>query len=345
MSKEIDGYVVKQETVQGVMSIEDIEKNFNSFVKEIDSNMDKMSTVIQNDELNQISDEILKAKEYIETFSRGETKSFKEKTLSHLGNVPMIGDWAKGKYEEVRRTNFENSSVKEIIEGIFNTFEEKKKRLIVLSENIDLLRSNLQVQEAKLEEYIVQLDYIIDNTTSSGEKLKAIDMSIVAQSQRQVVKEMLYNQIDFILNLMETLMVKIVKTLPVLKNTLNSSVNIAATINSMKDTVEMMNSLEELTNKVTQESTNNIQSLIIDVMDNFSEKIDEEFYEKAADRNIQFTKDLIDSRKKYIEKSVKGYKNLKSIEVKMQQALLERANAEEETLQIMQSSTISSEAV
>jgi len=174
----------------------------------------------------------------------------------------------------------------------------------------------------------VVFDEIIQNPPSAADKMRALDMSIIAQTQDRISKEMIYSQLSFIIELMENLMVKISKTLPTLKNTLSNSLNIVGTINSIKDAVDMMNSLEELSNEITKTSSNNIQNLIIDVTKSLSDGTDIEFYKESAKRNEEFHNTLLESRKKYIKKNIGTYETLKQIEVDTSNQLQNRRKAE-----------------
>ena len=313
-------------------SIQELEQEFNSFIKEMETANETVSSGIQMDELNEIGDEVIKAKQYLTSFASGEKKSVREKAYSQLIALPLIGDWAKEKVEEVQVQQMENSGVKEVLEGIFESFEVKKKRLIELTTMAEGMRENLINQEQRLGKYIAQLDEIIANPPSVADKMRALDMSIIAQAQDRISKEMIYNQLNFIISMMEQLMTKISKTLPTLKNTLNNSLNIVGTINSIKDAVEMMNTLEDLSNEINETSSKNIQELIINVTDSMTDGTNIEFYRESAKRNEEFNATLIESRKKYITTSINNYNELKNIEENSQKMLLERSKAEEELL-------------
>ena len=296
-------------------SIQELEVEFSSFIKEMEVANDSVSSGIQMDELNEIGDEVIKAKQYLTSFASGEKKSVREQAYSQLKGLPLIGEWAGKKVQEAQTQSMKDSGVKEVLEGIFESFETKKKRLIELTTMAEEMRNNLITQETKLGGYITQLDQIIQNPPSVADKMRALDMSIIAQSQDRISKEMIYNQINFIIELMENLMIKISKTLPTLKNTLSNSLNIVGTINSIKDAVEMMNTLEDLSNEITRTSTNNIQNLIVDVTKSLSDGTDIEFYKESAKRNEQFNKTLTDARVKHIKTTVGNYETLKQIEV------------------------------
>jgi len=297
------------------LKIKELEIEFNAFIKDIEAANRAVTETIQMDELNEIGEEIIKAKEYLSSFAKGEKKSIREKAYNQLISLPVIGKWADTKVKEIQAQNMRDSGVNEVIEGIFTSFNLKKKRLVELAELADNMRNNLIEQEKKLGEYIKKLDEIIKNPESAAEKMRALDMSIIAQSQDRIIKEMIYNQLNFIIELLENLMIKISKTLPVLKNTLNNSLSIVGTINSISDAVQMMNTLEELTNEITRVSTNNIQDLIVNVTQSLANGSDIEFYKDAAKRNEEFTKSLMQERIKYIEKTVQNYETLKQLEI------------------------------
>jgi len=309
-------------------SVADLEVEFSAFIKEMEVANDTVSSKIQMDELNEIGDEVIKAKQYLTSFASGEKKSVREQAYSQLKGLPLIGNWAGKKVEEVQVQSMKDSGVKDVLNGIFESFETKKKRLIELTTMAEGMRNNLITQEVQLGGYIQKLDAIIANPPSVADKMRALDMSIIAQSQDRISKEMIYNQVNFIIELMENLMIKISKTLPTLKNTLSNSLNIVGTINSIKDAVEMMNTLEDLSNEITRSSTNNIQSLIVDVTKSLSDGTDIEFYKESAKRNEDFNKTLTQARVKHIETTVGNYETLKQIEVDTSNQIEFRRNAE-----------------
>jgi len=157
-------------------------------------------------------------------------------------------------------------------------------------------------------------------------------MSIIANSQQHITKDMVYNNLAFIIELLENLMIKISKTLPTLKNTLSNSLNIVGSINSIKDAVEMMNTLESLTNEISQSSTNNIQGLIVNVTESLSDGTDIEFYKDSQKRNEEFNKTLIDARVRHIESTVSNYETLKTMQIDASSQLEHRRNAEMKAL-------------
>jgi len=328
---EVRAEFVQDSEIQKV-SIQELEVEFNSFIKDMEVANESVSAGIQMDELNEIGDEVIKAKQFLTSFASGESKSVREKAYSQLASIPLIGEWAKDKVEEVQVQQMKDSGVKEVLEGIFESFETKKKRLIELTSMAESMRDNLIAQEQKLGEYIVELDKIIANPPSVADKMRALDMSIMAQAQDRISKEMIYNQIGFIIELMENLMIKISKTLPTLKNSLSNSLNIVGTINSIKDAVTMMNTLEELSNEITRTSTNNIQNLIVDVTKSLSDGTDIEFYKESAKRNETFNKTLTDARIKHIKTTVENYETLKQIEVDTSNQIEMRRNAEAKAL-------------
>ena len=309
-----DKMVIIEESKETYLgSMDDLEKEFGSFIKAMDSANNKVTANINMDELNEISDDIIKAREYLTSFASGEKKTIREKAYNQLGALPFIGKWAKEKGEEVQVQALEDSSVKEVLDGIFKSFEVKKKRLVELTIMMDGMRTNLIMQESTLGGYIGKLEDIINTTANPGDKMRAIEMSNMAQAQDKITKEMVYNNLNIIMELMEGLHGKLTKTLPVIKNTLTNSLNIVGTINSIRDAVDMMNTLEVLSNEINQKSTNNIQTLVIDTTRSLSEGTDIEFYKESAKRNEEFNKTLLEARKEHISTTISNYETLKEI--------------------------------
>jgi len=316
----------------GTRSVEELEVEFSKFIKEMETANNEVGAGIQMDELNEIGDSVIEAKAYLTSFANGEKKSVRAKAYSQLSALPLIGDWAQDKVIEVQTQDMKDSGVKEVLEGIFNSFEVKKKRLIELTVMAEGMRNNLISQETKLSVYIKDLEGIIANPPSVADKMRALDMSIIAQSQDRISKEMIYNQLSFVIELLSGLMLKISKTLPTLKNTLNNSLNIVGTINSIKDAVLMLNTLEELTNDITRTSTDNIQGLIVDVTKSLSDGTDIEFYKESQKRNEEFNKTLTQARVKHIETTIENYNTLKQIEVDTTNQIEMRQKAEAKAL-------------
>lgn len=290
-----------------------LESEFGSFIEDMEHANAQVTANINMDELNEISADIMKAREYLSSFASGEKKSVREKAYNQIANVPLLGNWAKGKIEEVQAQAFEDSSVKEVLDGIFDSFNVKKKRLVELTVMMDGMRTNLMTQEGQLGQYIQKLDDVIANPANVGDKMRALEMSNMAMSQDKITKEMVYNNLNIIMELMEGLHHKISKTLPVIKNTLTNSLNIVGTINSIRDAVDMMNTLETLSNEINQKSTANIQDLVIDTTKSLSDGTDIEFYKNSADRNEKFNKTLLEARKTHIKKTVEDHETLKKI--------------------------------
>jgi len=325
---------IKNILVEPKHSIQELEQEFESFIKEMEIANETVSSGIKINELNEIGDEIIKAKQYLASFASGDKKSVRTQAYSQLLALPLIGNWAKDKIEEAQVKQMESSGVKETLEGIFKSFEVKKKRLIELTTMAEGIRKNFINQEQRLGTYILQLDEIIKNPPSGADKLRALNMSIIAQAQDKISKEMIYNQLNFIITMMENLMIKISKTLPTLKNSLSNSLNIVGTINSIKDAVEMMNTLEDLSNEITRTSTNNIQNLIVGVTKSLNDGIDIDFYKESAKRNEEFNNTLTQAKIQYIKTTVNDYETLKQIGVNTSNQDELRRKKEEEILEI-----------
>lgn len=309
-------------------SMDDLEKEFNSFIGEMDRANAQIATSIDMAELDEISAQVIEARMYLSSFVSGEKKSTREKAYGSLIALPFIGEWAKNKVHETKVQQLQDSTVKEVLDGIFVSFDIKKKRLVELASMVDKMRTNLIHQEQKLEDYIIKLEDVLANPQSVQDKMRAMEMSVMAQSQDKITKEMIYNNLNIIVELMEGLHQKITKTLPVLKNTLTNSLSIVGTINSIKDAVDMMNTLEGLSNEIIQKSTGNVQQLIIESTNSLSEGTDFEFYKLSAKRNEQFNTQLLESRKKHIATTFNNYNTLKQIGIDTSSQLENRMKQE-----------------
>ena len=163
----VEGDIIESNIIEQVDEIvydgtlDDLEKEFTSFVTDVETSTSNMTSHINMDELNEIGDEIIKAKEYLTSFAKGEKKTVREQAYNQLIALPLIGSWAKTRVEEVQMQAVKDSGVKEVLESIFDNFDIKKKRLIELTYLAENIKSNLVKQESELAVYIVKLDYII----------------------------------------------------------------------------------------------------------------------------------------------------------------------------------------
>lgn len=308
--------------------LDSLEKNFNIFILNITTHTESISKNINMDELNEIGDEIIKAKEYLTSFASGEKKTIREKAYNQLSLIPYAGDWAKKKAEAIKLQSLKDSSVKEVLDDMFNNFDIKKKRLIELTYLAEEIKTSLLSQEGQLTNYIADLDYVIETTTSAGDKMRALDMSIQAQTSEKVIKDQVYNKLEFIIELMTNLMHKMSKTLPTLKTQLINETSFAGMINSITDSVKMLDSLQTLTNDITRISTENIQEEIINVTKTMTNGADIEFYKKSAEINNKYQETLKQCRIKQIKSTIDNYDALKTISVSSDNLLENRINSE-----------------
>lgn len=311
-----------------IINIDELEKDFSAFVQKIEASTANISKDINIDELNEIGDEIIKAKEYLSSFASGEKKTVREKAYNQLTNIPGLGSWAKNKVTEVRVQNMKDSGAREVFDEMFENFETKKKRLVELTYLAESIMKSLIGQESELVVYIRKLDVIIQSSDSAGDKMRAYDMSIQAQSSEKVIQDQVHNKLAFIIELMTKLMHRMSKTLPVIKTQLLNETSFAGMISSISDTVKMMDSLQDLTNEIAQKSTHNIQGLIIDVSKTLTKSTDIEFYKKSAEINEKFHKTMIDCQVKRISSTLDNYDTLKQISVDTSKQLENRMKKE-----------------
>jgi len=330
MSKELEVEMVEEREI----SITKLEDSFSEFLIVVDTTTSKISTNINMDELNEIGDEILKAREYLISFASGEKKSTREKLYNQVGNLPLIGSWASKKAEEVQLQSLKDSNVKDVLQGIFDNFEIKKKRLVELTTLADTIRNSLLNSEKKLGEFIKDIDYILSTTTDPASKMRAYDMSIQAQSSEKIIKDQVHNKLHFIIEMMEALHLRMSKTLPSIKAQLINETSIAGMITSISDSVKMMDSLQELTNEISRTSTANIQGLIMEVSDQLTNGVDVDFYKKSAETNAAFQKTMNECTAKRIKATVDTYNELKDIGMDVSRQLENRVSAQCQALGI-----------
>jgi hypothetical protein len=333
MEKEI---IVETEVIETgstfTTDIDELEAQFNKFISDTEEATTSAAGAVNMDELNEIGDEIIAARQYLESFAAGEKKSVREKAYNQLVALPLIGGWAKDKVQEVQTQALKDSNVKEVLQGIFDKFDVKKKRLLELTEMANNIGKSLQAQEKELAKYITTLDKVIETTQDSTTKLRAYDMSNQAQYQDKVIKEQIYNKLAFIVDMMEQLYMRMSKTVPAIKTQLMNETQISGMINSIADSVKMMGELQDLTNSIAKTSTEKVQSLIVDVTKDLTDGSDVEFYKESAKRNIEFQETMKKSRVKMIESTINTYEELKQIGIDTSNQLESRIDAERKAL-------------
>jgi hypothetical protein len=323
-------------------NISQLEEEFSLIIKEAEKNTEVINSSMKMDELNEIGDEVIKAKNILSEYAdSGKTKTATEQAYGHLSSIPLIGGWAKSKIKEVQEETLKNSGVRDILEGIFVSFQQKKVRLIELTEMSEKMRENLIAQEKQLIDYLLKLDKVVASPNSQVDRMKAVDMSNQVMLQKERTTDMIHNQLNFILEMMGTLYQKLSKTLPVIKNTLNDSLTIAGTINTMRDSITMMNSLEDLSNNIQRSSTENIQKLIIESTKSLSGGVDMEFFKNSAKRNEEYHKTLNKVRGEYLETSIERYQEFKELGLQTDNLLQNRVETEKILIEEKLSSLVS----
>jgi len=343
MASEYASEIVEVQLEQEVQttSMDELESSFNIFMEDITKETQNTSSNLQMNELEEIGQSIIDAQVYLSSFSKGEKMDYKQKAFSHLSNMPLIGNYAKKKIEDIKETNLKNSSVVDVVNKMFNDFEDKKKKLYQLTDTADAMQKNMKEQEVELLKYIKKLDYIVQNTAVPSEKLRALSLSSMAEVQQKQIQELVYNRIAFIMELNQELIVKLSKVLPTMKNQLLNETSIAAMINAIKDTIEMTNGLQNLTNEIAMNSSEKVGKVIIEGTKMLSNNEDQiKFLETSQKRNIEYHKDLASARKEHITKTVEQYAQIKNVNANNTKMLEQMSKDEAELLQISLEKTL-----
>jgi len=309
------------------IDLDGLQTDFFAYIESIKNESQAYKLDTNMSEIGDIESLILESENYLRQFATGEKPTIKEKALSHLANIPMIGGYAKSKYEETRNQNIKNSTVREALKKIFDPLKSKKDRLIHFSDMLHEMKKSLVSQETKLRFYIENINNMVEDSSGS-DKLKAIDMSNIAMSQLQRVQDSINNKADILITLIEELYRKLSEKIPMIENALDDSLQYVAVINTLREQVEMMNRVEMLGNDIEKISTQQIQKSIIEVISMDTTSANIEHFKNSAKRNEEFNKLYIEHSQKRIQKIVENHNTLKSIANDMSNQLTYRGNQE-----------------
>lgn len=310
-------------------TIDELEESFGDFLDEMERCSDEAVEHCKMGDLDEMTKEIADAQTFISSFMDESSKSFGERVGGFLTALPIVGEAIQNKMDEAKMEKFKSEGVKDVLNEMFNNFEKKKEKIKMLTKKTEIMRNNLREQELQLGMYIKKLQVIKNaEDTTAYDKIRATDMENRALVQESITKEMIYNQIDFIIELNMTLMNKLGRTLPIIKNTMKNNLGIASNIAEMKKTLDMMNGLEQLSNKITRTSTGNIQTLIVDTTKSITSGTDIEFYKESSKRNIEFSEKLKNERVANIKKMISDNEVLNSISFDSTHLIEDRKNAE-----------------
>lgn len=322
-------YEQQNEEVQPLTEdeIQGVEKDFNDLIESLKQATDSVSENVNMGEVKDIAIYIQEAKTRLNQFTSGEEMSFGEKVCDTLELVPFAGKIFKEKKEKIQKERFESATVKEMLNGIFDGFREKNKRMLEMAEMISTMDGTLREHNVDLGLYVRQLDATVSNPPSIIAGYKAKSMSTIASSHLRISNGMI-EQIDAIMRSMGILLEKVNTSLPVIESLLKNQLNIAAAINTVNETVNMMGELESLTNTISEKSTDNIQNLIIKVTENSGNGLNIEHIKKSNSKAIEFNKKLNNVRANVQKKKDEDYKILKQCEMDTTNLIADRNKQE-----------------
>lgn len=300
-----------------------MEGGFNEIIDSLKSATDRASDNIKMEEINEIGTYIKQATLTLNDFASGKDMNLKEKVLDTFSFLPGF----KKKLQEAQNERFNSTSVKDVIDSIFEGFGEKNNRLIEMSEILADMDLSLKSHNKKLTEYVEEISNVAETTTDPYIGNKAIRMGSLAMAHLKMSDEMI-GQINGIMRAMGGLLDKINTSIPAIEGLLKNQINIAAAVNSVNETLNMMKDLEGLTNEITSKSTKNIQDMTIQVIENSGTGLDIKYIQDSAKNNADFQKRLTEKTLEAGKQRQKEYKILKEVHMNSNTLIEDRAKQE-----------------
>jgi len=332
---------LKEVDTNEMSEVELMQYEFNTYIlnSKISEDQKSINELVKMDELNDIKETIIESSIFLETFSKGDDKSWKNKLKDRMSTIPYIGNSIKNEIIKQEKINMLDKSVNEVLEGMFEKFEEKQDKLIRLSEELYRLENRMVSDSENIYKYLMKLEEIIhEESTIEPERLKAIKLSGTAQSYRLGLEENIHNKISFINMFIRDIMDKMNIMLPMIKSGMEDDISLSAITNMINETSEMFSHVIDLSKRIKRNSNEELQSSILKVSNSILQTgVDKEDHQNGSQRNIKFHNMMKEQNKKIAKKYIEDYNYLIDSSQKMEQQALEN---DKETAQIIKQSAL-----
>lgn len=308
--------------VAGKNTIDSIKTNYNKFVDKSKLRTSEISAVINQSELNGIAEMILEFKAKIEEFGMKREPTAREKTITRLSALPLIGGYINKAAIEMKAEAEKNKNVREILKEMFDKFKEKADYLEIVYGKAYDLRKDLLGREIEIDNFSKEVQNTLMTTNNPIEKIAAIKLGSIIEGNKLKTKEKIYNKLDFILKFVEEQLTSISLMLPGIEAGLEEDVAITSFLNNISDMNHMFKALTDLSNNVGRISAENVQGLITEVAESMDNGTDIDHLKNLAVRNQKFMTKMVETTKKKIINDTKVYNELTQISANISDNLL-----------------------
>ena len=308
------------------LNISDVKDAYNEFMIRSKNQSDEIADVIDVKEMKDISELITKFNERLEGVVEVKKQTTAEKTtgsvMQKLSLIPYVGKFLEGEADNAKEREQQGKTAREILQEMFDVFREKSDVLEQSYKKAYDLRTILLSKEKELEIFSAQVKYIILNEENALDKISAVKLGGLVESNKLKNKEKIYNKLDFILQFIEEQLTTIALMMPGIETGLVEDSEIGSFLSSVSDMNKIFKSLTTLSNSVARSGNEKVMKLITEVNDSMTDTVDIDHMEKLASTNKQFMKQMISGTEKKLKRDAKTYGKLMDIGAGLDQNVL-----------------------
>lgn len=237
-----------------------IETNFHQLVSKYSTTTSKISETISfgDADLEDAKEKLAQFVVRSEELANRET--FKERSLRMLSRMPIVGKQAKSAIRDIREEMLEDESVSSVVNQLYDgithqsdNLEATISKMYDIAKETNTLTSNLVELDTQLDEIIQDTNNIPDHKRTTFLKISSQLKMMISNSQDKI------QELSVIVRVAESVLMNIVKVIPVTKSELLSRIvmdagvsQINAIQNDVKDIMELNTSITDNMNKKTR---------------------------------------------------------------------------------------------
>jgi hypothetical protein len=299
------------------ITINDVKERYNQFTIRSKAQSDEIADVIDVKEMEDIRDLIIQFNDRLNGVVEAQPQTTAEKTtgkvMGRLAMIPILGKFLEGEAEDAKIKEQASKTTREILQEMFDVFREKSDVLELSFERAFKLRDVLLEKEKELEIFSTQIKNIVLTTDQPLEKVGAIKLGGLVESNKLKNKEKIYNKLDFILQFIEEQLTTISLMMPGIETGLVEDSEIGSFLTSVSNMNQIFKSLTELSNSVARSGNEKVMKLITEVNDSMTNTVDVDHMEKLASTNKAFMKQMISGTEKKLKRDAQTYGKLMNI--------------------------------
>ena len=314
---EVEVELIDSDITQSVEQLEQdmaiLESGYNDFKKDNTVKTMQIVDTINMMELDTVSTLILDAKAKIESFSKGDVSTFSGRAKNTLIGLPLIGGFAKKAIENTQRSIDSKSKINEVFKSLFDNFTTKQNRIIELMSMLEQMDNRISNQSEYLEGVIEKTNFIIENTNSISERMRAKRLNEMVSTTLLKNNDKQLNKIRPGLMLAAKTLDNMNQLLPTLEGDMLDELGINGALNSFKDVNTMLKETMDLTSTITSLSAKNTEDLMLEVLEIADSSNGIKYLEDSQKRRQNFQKKFETAIETSIKKQEDNYKKVRNM--------------------------------